>query len=1298
MARLVSGKAFKHKCSLAYNGIIVSSKGLIDPGAGGLVFVGRAFANQLSERFQTPIIRTTDEVELNAFTGKRGCVAREIIICGLDIDGRRFPNTPMILTDMEDQLIIGRKWFSKHDVLIDCKRRKLIYPDQRVDYIPATELAIPQEVLQEQADRTIDPAHQEDVVRREQAMAEEIRKKPWKPKILTRPTQRTDAQDNIQKTDRELTRTDEQLPVETKERTKKKKKTLSTDIALIGGASFHRSLRIPGSEFFVSSVYEINRLIEGKEEPTQEEETEEQLLQRTVPPQFHDLLRTFSKEESDKLPPNRSYDHKIKLTAEPSELGFHPLYHMNVDELRALKDYLSENLDKGFIEHCSAPFAAPVMFVRKASGALRLCIDYRKLNAITEKDRYPLPLLDETLARISRAKVFTKLDIRQAFNRIRMSPDAEELTSFRTRYGQFKCKVLPFGLTNGPATYQRYMNDVLFEYLDDFCTAYLDDILIYSEDPLEHEAHVRKVLERLQSAGLQADIKKCEFSVTSTKYLGFIISTDGIKVDPEKVTAIKSWSYPTSVKGVQAFLGFCNFYRRFIQSYGTIARPLNQCTRKDQVFDFDQSCRTSFDKLKEALCTAPVLSHYKPELESRLETDSSDGVVGGVFSQLQGDGLWRPVAYFSKTMLPAECNYTIHDKELLAIVRAFEQWRAELQALDEPLKVYSDHKALEYFMTKRDLSARQARWAELLSRFHFRIQYQTAAQNQKADALTRREEDTKLQKVVKKEAREQTMLPAETLSEEVQETLRTTEVATLEQATQPESIAIVDKILQANRTSPGLGELRDKAGEDGEGTYSLQDGLLLASGRLVVPDQDNLRMLIVREIHDQKATAHPGRKKTLQMLRSRYYWRGITGDAERYIRNCHTCRRTHVPRDKTPGLLHPLPIPVRPWQHVSMDFKSFPKSKNGFDAILVVVDRLGKRPISVPCYKTANAKNLAAMFIEHVWRYYGPPDTIVSDRGPQFISSFWNEFCTILGIKLKLSTAEQPQTDGQTEIVNQYIDQRLRPFVNYYQDDWDELLPIVDFAQASLPHEATGQSSFRTEMAFEPRTSFDWQELPAEGTASEKLNRQEAQSYVKKIQDSWEVARGEVKSAQERYSQQANKHRRTVDFDVGDKVWVSTKGWRTERPSKKLDYQQAGPYEIVKKEGHSFRLALPANIKVHPVFHASKLRKDPDDPLPGQRQEEPLPVIVEDEHEWEVEKILGVRVVRKQLRYRVQWVGFDIDPDEYLPEDLKHAPNVLQDFHKEYPSKPGPPRNLEYWLECAQRDVSPKKRSNDNNA
>jgi hypothetical protein len=224
----------------------------------------------------------------------------------------------------------------------------------------------------------------------------------------------------------------------------------------------------------------------------------------------------------------------------------------------------------------------------------RFCIDYRKLNALIKKDRYPIPLIAETIARLSKGKVFTKLDIRQAFHQIHIDPASEDLITFRTRYGSFKCKVMMEGLVNGPATWQRLMNTVLIDYLNDFCTVYLHDILNYSEDLLERAAHVHKVLERLRANGLQADIKKSEFNITKTKYLGFIISTTSIRVDPDKVSAIKYWKQLKTVKQIQSFIGFCNFYRRFIENFRRIAKPLIRLIRKGVNFDFDKACIESF--------------------------------------------------------------------------------------------------------------------------------------------------------------------------------------------------------------------------------------------------------------------------------------------------------------------------------------------------------------------------------------------------------------------------------------------------------------------------------------------------------------------------------------------------------------------------------------------------------------------------------------------------------------------------------------------------------------------------------
>ena len=268
-----------------------------------------------------------------------------------------------------------------------------------------------------------------------------------------------------------------------------------------------------------------------------------------LPKQYHDYLDVFSKKEADTLPEHRAYDHAINLKgdAQPPSSA---LYGMSRNEIQELRRYLDENLAKGFIRASRSPAASPVLFVKKPGGGLRFCVDYRGLNAVTVKNRYPLPLITETLNRLSRAKVFTKLDIISAFNRLRIREGDEELTAFRTRFGLFEYLVLPFGLCNGPASFQHYINNTLRKYLDDFYTAYLDDILVYSETEAEHEIHVNRILQKLREAGLQADITKSEFHITQVPYLGLIITTEGVRMDPGKVETIVQWPSLINVKDV----------------------------------------------------------------------------------------------------------------------------------------------------------------------------------------------------------------------------------------------------------------------------------------------------------------------------------------------------------------------------------------------------------------------------------------------------------------------------------------------------------------------------------------------------------------------------------------------------------------------------------------------------------------------------------------------------------------------------------------------------------------------------
>ena len=743
-------------------------------------------------------------------------------------------------------MILGRKWLAYLGLQLEVRSRRLIWPET----LPPTpsfikEISITMENLVRPQINTI---YQADAMRRDQAFEKDVQLDPQRTRILRRPqttyvtppapetqevgsdlakfptenptkpqrkvrdigrhTELIDRKDNLRKMERELRKTINPIPQTTARRTPKKPTDLPpVDVCCIGAVGFYRNLVQPDTVAFTTSLYEIDRMIEEKESELSGQEsglTDEELVEQKLPDRHRKFKDVFSKAASDMLPPHRPYDHKIEIEQDKgSTLSFSPLYPQSIAELQATKQYLIDNLNKGFIEPSQAPFNSPILFVKKPNGGLRFCIDYRKLNNMTRKDRYPLPLLDETLTRMSRAKVFTKLDIRQAFHRIRIDPGSEDLTTFRTRYGTYKCKVLPFGLTNGPATYQRYMNDVLFDYLDDFCTAYLDDIMIYSENELEHEEHVHKVLQRLREAGLQADIKKSEFSVKRTKYLGFIISTDGIEADPEKTTAIDQWTPPRTVKGVQSFLGFCNFYRRFIKNYSRIARPLNRLTRKDQPFHFDAMCMQAFKELKKRLVSAPLLAHFDPERPSMLETDASDGAIAGVFSQKQPDGEWHPVAYYSKTMIDAELNYHIHDKEMLAIISSFQHWRAQLEGTPEPIKVVSDHKALEYFMTTKALTARQARWADVLSQFNFLIMYRPGATN-RADALTRREQDLGDHTAAKISLRTQTLLRPEHLDPRIQAELSTDPSGAEMYPIDPSGLDLIDELLQTNCTAPSL--------------------------------------------------------------------------------------------------------------------------------------------------------------------------------------------------------------------------------------------------------------------------------------------------------------------------------------------------------------------------------------------------------------------------------------------------------------------------------------------------------------
>ena len=464
---------------------------------------------------------------------------------------------------------------------------------------------------------------------------------------------------------------------------------------------------------------------------------EYEALHQSVPAAYHDYLDIFSKSKGTTLPPRRSYDHKIELE-DGTTPPFGPIYSLSEVEQYALRQFIDENLANHFIRPSQSPSGAPILFIRKKDGSLRLAVDYRGLNRITRKDRYPLPLIPDLLDRLRAARVFTKIDLRGAYNLVRIAEGDEWKTAFRTRFGSYEFNVMHYGLTNAPVSFQRFMNDCFKELLDVCVVVYLDDILIYSENPTDHAIHVREVLRRLRANSLFAKIEKCEFDVDTTSFLGFVISPDGLKMDDSKVQVIRDWLTPRKVKDVQSFLGFANFYHRFIANYSDMSVPLTRLTRKSIRWEWTPECQEAFRLLKDTFTSAPILHHFDPALPPIVETDASDYAVAGILSLRTDDGDIHPVAFYSRTLHGAELNYDTHDKELLAIFEAFKTWRHYLESPVHTIDVVTDHKNLEYFATTKTLSRRQARWSEYLSSFNMVVRFRPGKLGEKPDSLTRR--------------------------------------------------------------------------------------------------------------------------------------------------------------------------------------------------------------------------------------------------------------------------------------------------------------------------------------------------------------------------------------------------------------------------------------------------------------------------------------------------------------------------------------------------------------------------------
>jgi len=799
------------------------------------------------------------------------------------------------------------------------------------------------------------------------------------------------------------------------------------------------------------------------------------------------------------------------------------------------------------------------LFVKKHDGTLRLCVDYRRLNAITIRNSYPIPRIIDLIESFKGAIIFTRLDLRSAYNLVRVKAGHEYLTAFRTPIGHYEYLVMPFGLRNAPSVFQRFIQDVLNDVIGIYVQVYLDDIIIYSKSVTDHVVHVRTVLKLLINNGLYVKLEKWDFHVSETTFLGFTISTKGLTMDQNKVKSVLEWPTPKNLKELQSFLGLCNFYRKFIKNFAKIMEPLRILLKKDNTFTWNNEADDAFNKLKAAFTTGEILIFPDPEKEFVVETDASDFAVGCILSQCSSvDDTLHPVAFHSRSLNKVEVNYTIYDKELLAIITAFDVWRHHLEGAKFPVQVITDHKNLLYFKKPQHLNQRQIRWSLFLSKFDFRISYRPGAKGGKPDALSRRPD------------------------------YKTEHQLTFGSIVKPDSFCcalnenvknLIDAQNKDKYCRDVLSKIRNHSKEVKSSLFNLVDGVLHFQKRIIVPS--SIKARILKSFHDGPTSGHQGVDRTLEKLKRYYWWPNMSKDVHNYVLSCKICGRSKIRRHKPYGKIQPLPIPTKPWEIIGVDFIVSLPTSQGCTCIMVTSDHLTKMIHLVPCADVPSADLTAKLLLFNVFRYHGFPKIIVSDHGSQFSSEFWTSLCSAIHAKPRLATAHHQQSNGQIERANSVIEQYLRCYCSTAQSEWCLYIPLCEFAYNNSLHKSIGQSPFMANYGFHPNSTLDSPPILLQDKAS--ILSRDWSSHFKTL-------RQLLLKAKEDFKKYGDK-RTSIgpDLQVDDKVWLKRYYFSNE-PSKKLASQYLGPFKIIeKRERMNYRLELPENLHLHPVFHISQL-------------------------------------------------------------------------------------------------------------
>lgn len=993
------------------------------------------------------------------------------------------------------------------------------------------------------------------------------------------------------------------------------------------------------------------------------------------------------------LPPKRPFDHRI-LTLPGKLPAKAPLYKMSLEELGHHKKELDRLLKNDWIGPTYSPICAPSLMVDKhddGSGErkMRMVVNYKALNALTIAPDYPLPSIQYVLELLGGSKYFTTLDLDSGFHQIRLAPEDRWKTAFRSVFGLFEYRVMPFGLKGAPATFQANITAYLQPYLGQGVIAYLDDVLIYSPDLDTHVEILNNVLDIFAKHQFFPKLTKCKFAVQELEYLGYTVGADGVKPSPSKVAAIESWPEELSNDTqVRQFLGTVNYCRMFMgPSFADIARPLVRLTKKGVPFRWEEEHTSAVRKLKERLIHYTVLQMPNPKRPYELYTDASGYAVGAVLEQ---DG--KPVGFHSQVMTPVQQRYSIYDQELLALIVALEKWKHLLRSAS--VIAYTDHQALMYLQrldSTKPLRGRTARWLDFLAEFQdLTITYVDATKNQVADALSRHpsiapsfdpSSTTPPPTYTSCTIVSTDILMSISSSRHTRSRSRDTQPVDDRSTPLSPDPRFPESWLAAYPRCPVFREVFKAAAQRPGESITLELNNVLYSfrfsapylhicvhglWRICVPTLPEFLSLVLYRHHDHVTAGHRGQKKTYMAVSRYYFWPGMRTYTNAYVESCVQCRASKSISQKPAGLLQPLAIPPRRWSHVSLDFiTDLPTTQDGFDSILVIVDSLSKMAHFIPTKKAATADDTARLLADRLIRYHGIPQVLISDRDPRFQSELWQRLCAAFQIKRALSSSYHPQSDGQTERVNRTLEQMLRTYIQADERQWERLLPALELAYNTTTHSSTELSPFEVMIGQNPIT-------PADLDIIGELQPLPVPRMTKIFTQLCDRATGHLLRAKWRQKWFADRHRREVTYKPGDLVWVNATHLPSYSSCSKLEPRYRGPFPIEERVGSvAYRLTLPSSYQCHNVFHVSQLVPDrPRDPSMTSKEAEigwqPLQRDNEGPSDrYEVDYILAQRGTGRNLQYLVKWRGFPEDQSTWEPAaNLDQCPAIIRSWRR----------------------------------